>query len=468
MAIEAEPATLVPKDACSNNGYFVIDNVYDALTERTRDCKIVGELAESFSPVDPKTWRFKLRQGITFSNGEPFNADAVMAMVSSLTDPASPGACRVEYGVDSGRKVDDFTVDIMTAEADPLLPGRLVRMPIPAPNWLTTSNLDKTSTAAVGSGAYKLKEYNRGNYILLQANEDYWGSPKPTIAEVKIVPRNEAAVRASMLQTGEVQLAYLLSPEQAKQAPASQLEVTGEVVGLRINTEQALLKDLRVRQALNLAIDRKGIIDGLFGSLAEPLNGQYVRKHSLGYNPELQEYPYDLARAKQLMQDAGAVGQSVELVSRNGVFPRSDEVIELVANQIGQTGLKIAVRPMEVVQWLETLRAVKPGQNRTDLHLIGGSDPVLDSSRQLLNYYTCGGRSAAWCDEAFNKQLNNVLGLSGDARAKGFQELWATAREQNVLIPLFGLNFMHGISPKLHWDPRLDGVVNFNEWKLDN
>ena len=61
-----------------------------------------------------------------------------------------------------------------------------------------------------------------------------------------------------------------------------------------------------------------------------------------------------------------------------------------------------------------------------------------------------------------------MLGLSGDARSKGFQELWATAYEQNVFIPLFGLNYIHGISPKFHWDPRPDGVINFNEWKLDN
>ena len=87
MAIEAEPDTIVPKDACTNNGYFVIDNVYDGLTERGKDGKIVGELAESFSQVDPKTWRFKLRQGITFSNGESFNADAVVTAVANVAEP---------------------------------------------------------------------------------------------------------------------------------------------------------------------------------------------------------------------------------------------------------------------------------------------------------------------------------------------------------------------------------------------
>ena len=156
---------------------------------------------------------------------------------------------------------------------------------------------------AVGSGAYTLAEYNHGNYILLKANEDYWGSPKPTIAEIKIVARNEAAVRASMLQAGEIQLAYLLTPEQAKQAPASQLQVTGESVGIRINTEHPLLKDLRVRQAMNLAIDRKGIIDGLFGSIAEPLNGQYGPEEFVGLQPEVAGVP--LRSSQGQAADAG-------------------------------------------------------------------------------------------------------------------------------------------------------------------
>jgi peptide/nickel transport system substrate-binding protein len=468
MVIEAEPDTILPKDATTDNGYFVLDNVYDALTERTRDGKIVGELAESFSQVDPKTWRFKLRQGITFSNGEPFNADAVVTMVDSVVNPTSVGQTISEYNLAGAKKVDDFTVDIMAPAEDAILPNRLVRMPIPAPKWLTSGNFDASLNAAVGSGPYKLAEYTRGSHILLKANPDYWGALKPTIAEIKIVFRNEATVRGSMLQAGEVQLATLLNPEQAKQLPASQIEVTGESVGIRINTEHALLKDLRVRQALNMSVDRKGIIDALYGPVAEPLNGMMVRKSSFGWNPNLKEYPYDPARAKQLMQEAGGVGQSIELISRNGIVPRVEEVTELVSNQISQTGLKVTVRSLVAGQWRRVLRSVKRGEPRSAVQLTAASDPVLDSSRVLISYYQCGGTSTTWCDQEFNTKLTNVLGLGGDARAKGFQELWATAYDQNVFIPLYGLNFIHGISPKLHWEPRPDLVRAFSEWRLDD
>jgi peptide/nickel transport system substrate-binding protein len=273
-----------------------------------------------------------------------------------------------------------------------------------------------------------------------------------------------------MLQAGEVQLATLLTPEQAKQLPGSVIELTGESVGLRINTEHPVLKDLRVRQAINMAFDRKSMIDSLYGEVAEPLNGMLVRKSSLGWNPNLKDYPYDPARAKQLVQQAGAVGQSLTLISRNGVFPRVDEVTELFANQVNQTGLNVTVKSLEIGQWRLLLRQVKPGEARSDLFLGSLSDPVLDSSRTLNNFFKCGGIDAQWCDPEWTAKFNNVLGLTGDARSKGFQELWQIAYDQNVFVPLFGLNFIHGISPKLHWDPakRYDLIRDFTQWRLDD
>ena len=477
MVMEAEPDTIQLKDGTTDNAMFVMGNVYNGLIARDWSSgtpKLVGELAETFSQsqTDPKTWRFKLRQGLTFINGEPLTADAVVAIVDSVTDPAKPGLSIDEFGLNGAKatKIDELTVDITTKEADAIFPARIVRMGIPAPKWFASMPKDSSITQAVGTGAYKLVEYTRGSHFLLQANENYWGTPKPTIAEIKIVFRNEAAVRGNMLQTGEVQLATLLTPESAKQMPGSLIELTGEAVGIRINPLHPVLKDLRVRQAINMALDRKSMIDALYGEVAEPLNGMMVRKSSLGWNPNLKEYPYDPARAKQLVEEAGAVGQSITLISRNGVVPRVDEVTELFANQVNQTGLKVTVQSLEIGQWRTLLRQNKPDDARSDLHLTAASDPVLDSSRTLNNYYKCGGVSSVWCDQEWTAKFNNVLGLGGDARVKGFQELWQVAYDQNVFIPLYGLNFIHGISPKLNWDKhqRYDLIRDFNEWTLDD
>jgi peptide/nickel transport system substrate-binding protein len=273
-----------------------------------------------------------------------------------------------------------------------------------------------------------------------------------------------------MVQAGEVHLATLLAPESAKALPAHVVEQTGEAVGIRINPEHPVLKDVRVREALNIGFDRKSMIDALYGDVAEPLNGQLVRKTSMGWNPNLKEYPYDPARAKQLVQEAGAVGTTITLISRNGIFPRVDEVTELFANQLNQTGLKVSVQSLEVGQWRTVNSQVKPGQTRSDLFLSASSDPVLDSSRTIAQKMRCGGVNSQWCDEEWTAKFNNSQALTGEARSKAFQELWQIAYDQHVFIPMFGLNFVHGISPKLHWDPakRNDLVRDFTQWRLDD
>ena len=477
MVIESEPPTIQIKDGGGDNGFFVTGNVYDRLTARdwsSGEPKIVGRLAESWSQsqTDPKTWRFKLRQGLTFTNGEPFTADAVVAMVDNVVNPEKPGTQIDEFGLTGGKatKIDEFTVDITTANPDAIFPNRISRMGIPAPKWLASVPTDASLTTLIGSGPYKLAEYTKGSHFLLKANEEYWGPNKPKIAEIKIIFRNEAAVRAAMIQAGEVQVATLLTPEAARALPAHVVELTGEVPHIRINTEHPVLKDLRVRQALNMAFDRKSMIDSLFGDVAEPLYGHTVRRSSTGWNPNLKDYPYDPAKAKQLVEEAGAVGQPLELISRNGYFPRIDEVSELFVNQVNQTGLKVTVKSLEQGQWTTVLYQVKPGEPRSDLLLGSGSDPVQDSSRLLSTKYRCGGVHSQWCDQEWTAKFNNVLGLSGEARSKGFQELWQVAHDQNTHIPLFGLNYIHGISPKFHWDPvkRYDIVRDFTQWTLDD
>ena len=275
-------------------------------------------------------------------------------MVASVVDPAKPGLGIDEFGLSGARatKIDELHRRHHDQGARCHLPESAGADGDPGAEVARQQPQGRLDHPGGGQRAVQAGRVRQAaSHFLLKANEDYWGPNKPTIAEIKIVFRNEAAVRASMLQAGEVQLATLLTPEEAKQMPASLIELTGESVGIRINPEHPVLKDLRVRQAINMSIDRKSMIDALYGDVAEPLNGMMVRKSSLGWNPNLKEYPYDPAKAKQLIQEAGAVGQSIELISRNGVVPRVDEVTELFANQVSQTGLKVTVKSLEVGQW---------------------------------------------------------------------------------------------------------------------
>jgi peptide/nickel transport system substrate-binding protein len=469
---ESEPENLIPKDACTNISFMVTDNIYDSLTGRDYSSgqgKLVGKLAESWAKQNDTTWRFKLRQGITYTNGEPFTADAVVAAVKHMANPAAPGQCLAEFGtLSDAQKVDDFTVDVISKEPDPILPVRMLRLPIPAPKWLTSSGQDVLATTAVGSGPYMITEWQRGIQIVLKVNPNYWGSPKPTIAEVKMLGRKEPTVRSNMLQAGEVQLAYLVPPEQRDRLPKTIIESTPEVVGFRLNAEHAVLKDVRVRQAIAESIDIKTISDTLYPGYSEPLNGQLTRKGSVGYNPDLKPYPYNPANARKLAQEAGAVDAQLELVNRPGFFVKADELGEVVANQIlTNAGIKVSLRNMEAAQWRDSLYRVKPGEPRNDMIMTSVSNQVLDSSRVMDSYYRCDSRFATFCDEQFNRQLIAAGHLLDDARDKAFRDLWTYAYDKYWYIPLVGIDYVHGGSAKLKWTPRTDGLVLYTEMSLD-
>jgi peptide/nickel transport system substrate-binding protein len=467
---ESEPDTIVPKNAATNISYFVMDNVYDQLTARdvsTPEGKIVPKLAESWSPVDPKTWRFKLRQGVKFHNGEAFNADAVVTAVENMADPQAPGQALSEYGtLQAAKKVDEYTVDVMTKEPDPILPVRMARFSVPAPNWLKSANLETSSTTAVGSGPYQLAEWAKGSHLLFKANENYWGPNKAKLAEIKLVGRREQNVRSAMLLANEAHLAFHIALDQVKQVPRGIIEQTQETVMFRLNHEHPVLKDVRVRQAIATSIDTKGMMEALFPGISEPVS-QLVRKGSVGWNPNLKPYTYDLAKAKQLMQEAGAVGTPIEYVDRPGSFPRAGEVGEIIVESLNQIGFKATVRHLEAAQWREAFLAVKPDQQRTDLQQTSVSNPVLDSTRPLDVYYACTGRYRIGCDDEVTKLYNAAAPLTGDERDKAFQKVWEYGYDKYWYMPLFGLNWVHGASSKLKWEPRVDGMVLFTEMSLE-
>ena len=471
LVLESEPDTIVTKNASTNIGYFVLDNVYDHLTFRdwsSGEPKIVPELAESWTRPDPNTWRFKLRQGVTFHNGEPFNADAVVAAVEDIVNPAEPGTSLGEYGfLKSATKIDELTVDILTTQPDAILPARMTRFPIPAPGWLKSVTPQARIVTAIGSGPYTLVEWQQGSHILLRANEQYWGAKKPTIAEVKMLGRKEAAVRASMVQTGEAHLGYQIPAEQRQQLPQAIVEPTMESPSVRLNPNHPILKDIRVRQAIVYAIDTKGIIDALYpGGIAVPLKGQLIRKGSVGYNASLQDYPYQPDVAKKLIQEAGASGTQLEIVTRPNYFPKASEVTEIVANSLDQIGLKVSIRAMEIAQWNEALRAVKPDQQQTDLLLRSPSNPVLDSSRVVDQSHMCGARFSLICDAKLDQMLKDAGAQTGEERDKTYQAAWAYAYDQYWFIPLFGLDYVHGASPRLKWTPHPDQVTLFTDMTL--
>lgn len=217
IAIGSEPSTLDPQLRDDGGERQVNDNIYEALMARTASGELVPWLAaEAPTLIDATTWEFKLRSGVTFHNGEPFNADAVVASVARIIDPANNSEQMGYFGTIVGAtKVDDLTVRISTSGPDPILPSRMYWMKMVAPGHAASPAI---SDAPVGTGPYKFDAWNRGTDLRLVRNESYWGS-EPQIDDVTFRFIPESGTRLSGLVAGEFDVITNLLPEFTTAVP---------------------------------------------------------------------------------------------------------------------------------------------------------------------------------------------------------------------------------------------------------
>ena len=477
LALSVEPDTLENWRAYSTDGHPVIRNVQEALLNRDPVTnELVGELATSWEQTDDVTWRFTLREGVTFHDGEPFNAEVAAFGINYTWSPENNFQIYQYVGPDmTATAVDEYTVDVVTEAPDPILPSRLYFSPIP--NMKQVQEAPETlPDNPIGTGPYIFREWNRGQYIRLEANPDWWGHGaedalgQVTIQEAEYVFREESAVRAAMVVSGEAHFARFLAPEDAATTPQSVTAPSVETIFLRLDTMHPAMSDVRIRQAIGESVDKQGVADQLFGG-GEPAS-QLVGPSATGYNPDLQPYPYDMDHARQLVEEAAVDGVPVDaairVVTRQGIYLRNDEFAEYVANQLNEIGLNATSEVIEIAQYNEqydmNYRDVPPerGWIGTNPH----GNEIMDVSSTAQAYYSCDGGSSTYCNPELDEALDAAIPLTGEERVEALQEVTRMFYEDYGAIPIIHMPLNYGLAANLEWEPRLDGFMLLKEMRL--
>jgi peptide/nickel transport system substrate-binding protein len=461
IALDSEPTTLDPQVRDDGGERAVSRNIYETLMKRTPDGELEpGLAAEAPKLVNAKTWEVKLKPNIKFSDGEPMNADAVVASIKRIIDPKLKSEQSTFTGPISGaKKVDDLTVDIKTKTPDPTLPSRLYFLTIVPPQ---ASQKPDFQDHPVGTGPYTLKEWVKGDHITLVANPNYWGDPKPKVQEAvyKFVP--EAGTRLSGLLAGDYDLITNLLPENTKQAPKFEaVEGTEQpVMILNARPGEGITSDVRVRQALNYAVDKNAIAKSIFGGYAKVENCQMLTHASFGFNPALQAYPYDPAKAKQLLEQAGATGKTINIVGESGRWLNDREVIEAVSQFWRDAGLKVNV---QIFDFDEYLNRLFDQDKRPDAIYLSSSNELLDADRVLGGYYAMNGTGASNHDEQLTKWVDDAREETDTAkRQQLYNQATKKACDQAYFSFLAGNQDLYGLSKRLNWTPRFDGLIYVN------
>jgi len=462
IAIGSEPSTLDPQLRDDGGERQVNDNIYETLLARTPEGEMVPSLAaEMPKQVDDLTWEFKLREGVSFHNGEAFNADAVVYSLERVIDPENNSEQMAYFGTITGaQKVDDHTVRITTDGPDPILPSRMYWMKMVPPKYAEEGDL---AAAPVGTGPYKFVSWNRGADLTLEANADYWDEA-PEIDQVTYRFVTEPGTRLSGLMAGEFDVITNLLPEFTTSVPkfaaVSGLETSVFVLG----TDNELTSDPRVREALNLAIDREAMAQSLFLDYATVAKGHHINPRAFGYNDTLENYPYDPERARQLIEEAGATGKTIGVYGESGRWLKDREQIEAVAAYWSEIGLTPEVHIQEFSQYLDTLMGDGP---RPDAIFIANSNELLDADREASFIYHKDGPAASNSDAEMAEMIDKArVTTDTEARRKLYHDIFEKGHDLSYTVPLFNLHDIYGMSERMEWQPRVDAKLIVKEMSV--
>jgi peptide/nickel transport system substrate-binding protein len=428
IALQEEPPTLEPCDS-SNTGDGVVDrsNITQPLMElNLASGKLSPLLATAWKQTSPTTYTFTIRSGVKFSDGSTFDATDAAYSINRAVNNTKLG-CFVDGYVFGDEKVqvkavNATTLTVSTAKPDPILPLRLSFIEI-----VPTSTSDtKKVREPIGTGPYKIQEWDAGQKLTLVANDKYWG-PAPAYKTATYVWRSEGTVRAAMVKDGEADIATLIGPADGAGNLAVQFP-DDQTAAIRIQGGIAPLNDIRVRQAINYAIDRSGVVKSLFNSettVAQELIPQGI----LGYNSSLQPWPTDTAKAKQLLAAAKADGVDVStpirLIARSAQFPRIEEVVQVVQKELSDVGLNVKIQMVDTAGSTVLQQRPFPKNSGPYLLMIQHGNQAGDAAFSVDQYMRSDGFQSAFGTPTLDGMINAAELKSGDARQKAFEQVFA-------------------------------------------
>jgi peptide/nickel transport system substrate-binding protein len=400
---------------------------------RTQEIK--PRLATAWERTGELSWRFTLREGVTFHDGAPFNADAVIASYERLMVPEIEQVNRSRFfeGLElTITQVDEHVIDVNLNRPEPLFLQRFANLPIVSPNMSQT----ELSRAPVGTGPFRFVTWDAGVQIVLERNEDYWGATPETTRAV-FMWRNEPSVRASMVQVGEADLTFSIDEEAATNDATDQAYRSFEVLYYIIGAWEPPLDDVRVREAVNLSIDREAMFGTILPAQSVPAVALFGPT-TTGHNPDLAPHPYDPERARALLAEARADGvpvdTQIQVLGINGHFPRSDEVLEAVTAMLSASGFNVVSRTMEAGLFRQYRD--KPRVEEGPVLLQANHDNATGDAGTSLARHRCETVRNPICDSRIDEMLDAGFAAEGEERAAIWREL---ARYMHQEVQVDGL-----------------------------
>jgi len=445
-----------PHFSTSSNDIRWSFNLFDNLTSRHPDGKLYPGLATEWKLEGQSTYRFKLREGVKFHNGDPFTSADAKFSIERTYDPAAKTMVATALStIDHIEAPDPFTLVIHTKKPDPLLPARLgfYGGQIVPKKYLESVGNDAFNAKPVGTGPVRLASWVKDDRAVFDANPDYWGG-RIDADRVVLRPIVETAPRVAALLKGEVDIITQLPPDQAERVTGnSATRVTGALyAGLYVfgvNSKRPPLDSPLVKQALSLAIDREAIVKELWRGRGIVPSGP-ISKGDNHFDPKLPPLAYNPKEARERLKKAGYKGEEIVIETTVAYVSQDKAMSEAIAGMWKDVGVNVKV---EVIEY--SVRAQK-GREKSFKGL-WWSDPTStlgDPDGMMWRLLGPGGPMDYWRDAKFD-ELGNAARFSVDEKFRGeaYREITKIFLENLPWIPVIQPYEDYGMQKYVEFTP---------------
>jgi peptide/nickel transport system substrate-binding protein len=469
-------------------------NVMEGLTKRDKDLKIIPGLAERWEIVDPLKWRFYLRKGVKFHNGEDFTADDVVFSLDRMRSPGSQIKTRAPADM-KAVKVDDYTVDFVLASPNPILHAEWDTWYMFSKKWseangatqaqsASATSLNPFALKANGTGPFTIVSHEPGVRTVFKPNPNWWGKPEHNLDEVVFQTIKSDATRVAALLSGDIDMmdpVPVQDIERVKSSPNAAVLTGPELRTIFLNMDSfrdELLyssvkgknpfKDARVRKAVYQSIDIEAIHNKIMRGMSAN-SAILISPLLFARAGEFKRWPYDPAAAKKLMTEAGyPQGFEVEMDCPNDRYVNDEAICQAVAQMVSRIDIKVKLNAMPKAKYFEKAGPTK--KYDSSFNLLGWTPGSFDSWNVIENIIGCrdadgkGGlfNYGGYCNPKM-PELNKKILVEADTakRDEMIAEAFRINHEEAGVIPLHQQALVWGVSRKVKMVQRADNQILF-------
>jgi peptide/nickel transport system substrate-binding protein len=482
IVLNEEPVTL-DIFGVSNSNYDTINkqNMTDTLSWIDRDTRELVALSgfTGWEQMEPNRWRYYLREGVQFHNGEEWDAEAAAFSLNIQGQPTG-GTSYNLTGPYSAEVVDPLTVDVVCPEDCPIFPQTATFAGFQAPQWYTEQPESVTTRNTMGFGPYQLVNWDHGVSIRLESYPDYVPVPElvegqlPAIDNVIYYWRSETAVQAAMVATGEADLAFNISIDDRDAVPRFQSTASGQALMMAVDTVwNPVLSDVRVRRALAYGWDCQEVVETILQGTTD-CRGNAAYPGVTGITDEnIAPYQYDPVLSQQLLEEAGYSGERIRLITRPSGWPGQLEVMEAITNywrlidvnvdlQVLESSVRNQIRDCGMGD-VDGDPTRQPPCDPGDIYEFGRTLDAMDFGYVINTDLSCHANRSRVCDPRIEELMPAAMQATGEERHQRMKEIADLVHEDVLLMPLFDRPLFIGQNPDLVWDVRFDRRMRVNE-----